>query len=68
MACRDLATGPPGKSPKIPLYIILFHPDGFICLFAMVSAFFFFCLFVFIVARKFPQISGDTWLSVSVKK
>ena len=65
MDCRDLATGPPGKSPKIPLYIILFHPDGFICLFAMISAFF---LFVFIVVRKFPQISGDTWLSVSVKK
>ena len=31
MKCRDLATGPPGKSPKIHLYTVLFHPGGFIC-------------------------------------
>lgn len=42
------------KSPQIPLYTVLFHPDGFICLFAMVSA------FVVVVFRNFPQISGDT--------
>ena len=54
MECRELATGPPGKSPKIPLYTVLFHPDGFICLLAMVSAF-----VVVVVVRNFPQISGD---------